>query len=64
MDRFAQHQPDEGYSEEPLNPPPVSGELLSALSTLKDPRDLPAWIAANASLLPIHLKTRTASPVY
>ncbi|KAI6778730.1 F-box and WD-40 domain protein 1/11 [Emericellopsis cladophorae] len=55
MDTFSPtHQPDEGYSEDPLG---TSGdnELSSALSNVRT-EDLPAWIASNAAYLPLELK--------
>lgn len=57
MDAFSPaHQPDEGYSEDPLNPT-IHSDLSSALSTLRSPADLPAWLIANVSLLPAQIKT-------
>lgn len=50
------HQPDEGYSEYPLGPTGLA-EQLSALATLKSPVELPQWLAANASLLPVSVKS-------
>lgn len=57
MDPFSPaHQPDEGYSEDPLNPT-LHNELSTALASLRSPADLPAWLIANASLLPVQIKT-------
>ncbi|KEY70545.1 hypothetical protein S7711_02703 [Stachybotrys chartarum IBT 7711] len=57
MDHFSPaHQPDEGYSEEPINPT-AHLDLPALLSTLRSPSDLPAWLATNASLLPVKIKT-------
>ncbi|KAL7943976.1 WD40 repeat-like protein [Trichoderma barbatum] len=53
------HQPDEGYSEDPLGPTGLADQL-SALATLKSPLELPQWLAANASLLPVSLKSKLA----
>lgn len=56
MDTFSpSHQPDEGYSEDPLNPT-VQNDVSSSLANLRSPLELPAWIAANAAHLPISLK--------
>lgn len=57
MDPFSPvHQPDEGYSEDPLNPPAESN-LLASLATLRGPSDLPTWLINNASRLPVSMKT-------
>lgn len=57
MDPFSPaHQPDEGYSEDPLNPS-VHVDLPAALAHLTSHADLVAWLSTNASLL--SLKTRT-----
>lgn len=57
MDHFSPaHQADEGYSEEPINPT-AHLDLPALLSTLRSPSDLPAWLATNASLLPVKIKT-------
>ncbi|KAM0425655.1 hypothetical protein ACHAPT_009187 [Fusarium lateritium] len=57
MDPFSPaHQPDEGYSEDPLTPT-VSQDLSSALASLRSPSDLSAWLVANSSLLPLQVKT-------
>ncbi|CAM1500437.1 Fc.00g095990.m01.CDS01 [Cosmosporella sp. VM-42] len=57
MDPFSPaHQPDEGYSEDPLNPT-IQSDLSAALSSLRSPADLPSWLVANASLLPVQIKT-------
>lgn len=50
-----QQQPDEGYSEAPLNSS-VPEDISTILSTLRSPTDLPAWLAANPSILPESLK--------
>ncbi|KAK2592637.1 hypothetical protein QQS21_009664 [Conoideocrella luteorostrata] len=56
MDTFSPaHQPDEGYSEDPLNPP-VHQSLAASLATLRSPADLPSWLASNASALPVSVK--------
>ncbi|RTE78980.1 hypothetical protein BHE90_006531 [Fusarium euwallaceae] len=57
MDPFSPaHQPDEGYSEDPLTPT-VNQDLSSALASLRSPSDLSAWLVANSSLLPLQVKT-------
>lgn len=59
MDPFSPaHQTDEGYSEDPLNPS-VNHDLPAALASLRSPADLPAWLAANISLLPVQTRTGT-----
>ncbi|KAI0131013.1 WD40 repeat-like protein [Daldinia grandis] len=62
MDPFSPTQePDEGYSEHPLNPSD-SGSLTSNASlTAKRPAaDIPAWLSAQLPTLSIHQKTRLA----
>ncbi|KAF4445865.1 putative F-box/WD-repeat protein [Fusarium austroafricanum] len=57
MDPFSPaHQPDEGYSEDPLTPT-VNQELSTALATLRSPSDLSTWLVANSSLLPLQVRT-------
>ena len=57
MDAFSPaHQPDEGYSEDPLNPS-IHNDLASALSSLRSPADLSAWLISNVKLLPVQMKT-------
>ncbi|KAL7785803.1 WD40 repeat-like protein [Trichoderma afarasin] len=53
------HQPDEGYSEDPLGPTGLADQL-STLATLKSPLELPQWLAANAALLPVSVKSKLA----
>jgi hypothetical protein len=56
MDSFpANQQSDEGYSEDPLNPI-TSGDVSGSLSTVRSVAALPAWLAANASQVPLSLK--------
>lgn len=56
MDTFSPaHQPDEGYSEDPLNPPPHQS-LADSLATLRSPADLSSWLSSNASALPLSVK--------
>ncbi|PNP57450.1 hypothetical protein THARTR1_02447 [Trichoderma harzianum] len=55
------HQPDEGYSEDPLGPTGLADQL-STLATLKSPLELPQWLAANAALLPVSVKSSEFSP--
>ncbi|OAA45575.1 F-box/WD-40 repeat-containing protein [Metarhizium rileyi] len=56
MDPFSPaHQPDEGYSEDPLNPT-AHQSLPASLSTLRSPAELPSWLASNASALPVSVK--------
>lgn len=49
------NQPDEGYSEDPLNST-IHYDAMPTLAAPRSPSDLPAWISANASLLPMSLK--------
>lgn len=56
MDTFSpMHQPDEGYSEDPLNPM-TNYDITSIPASLKTPADLPDWLLSNSSNLPTHLK--------
>ncbi|KAJ6789811.1 hypothetical protein PWT90_02362 [Aphanocladium album] len=56
MDPFSPvHQPDEGYSEDPLNPQDSSA-LLASLSSFQSPSELAIWMARNASMFPISVK--------
>lgn len=63
MDPFSPaHQPDEGYSEDPLTPTvnqELSTALSTALATLRSPSDLSTWLVANSSLLPLEVRTGT-----
>lgn len=62
MDPFSPaHQPDEGYSEDPLTPT-IHNELSTALASLRSPADLIAWLITNASLLPVQTKTGMSPP--
>ncbi|KAF4977210.1 hypothetical protein FZEAL_6238 [Fusarium zealandicum] len=57
MDPFSPaHQPDEGYSEDPLTPT-VNQDLSTALATLRSYSDLSSWLIANSSLLPLQVRT-------
>jgi F-box and WD-40 domain protein 1/11 len=57
MDHFSPvHQTDEGYSEDPINPSPHF-DLPVLLSTLRSPADLPSWLASNAAVLPVKIRT-------
>lgn len=56
MDPFSPaQQPDEGYSEDPLNSQDGSA-LLASLSSFQSPSDLAAWVARNASMFPTSVK--------
>lgn len=60
MDHFSPvHQPDEGYSEDPINPT-AHFDLPVLLSTLRSPADLPTWLASNAAVLPVKIRTGTS----
>ena len=59
MDAFpAALQPDEGYSEDPLNPQDSTLSHGMALSGLSAPADLPAWLTSHLPNLPLAVKTR------
>lgn len=49
------HQPDEGYSEDPLNTV-KHYDIPATLSALKSPADLPAWMSEHGSSIPMSLK--------
>ena len=55
-------QPDEGYSEHPLNPPVAAGDNVRnahlALGSLRSAQDFPAWLQRNLPTLPIAIKSR------
>ncbi|KAG5927067.1 hypothetical protein E4U42_002654 [Claviceps africana] len=56
MDTFSSaQQPDEGYSEDPLNPP-AHHSLTTSLASLRSPTDLSSWLTRNASILPLSIK--------
>ncbi|KAI1375990.1 WD40 repeat-like protein [Hypoxylon crocopeplum] len=62
MDPFSSTQePDEGYSEHPLNPSD-SGSLVSntLLTAKRSAADIPAWLSAQLPTLSVHQKTRLA----
>ncbi|KAI8964719.1 WD40 repeat-like protein [Daldinia sp. FL1419] len=62
MDPFSPTQePDEGYSEHPLNPSDSGGLANNALLTAKRPAaDIPAWLSAQLPTLSVQQKTRLA----
>ncbi|KAG5971581.1 hypothetical protein E4U58_007380 [Claviceps cyperi] len=58
MDTFTPiHEPDEGYSEDPFNPP-VHQSLAISLAALRSPADLQLWLASNALALPLSVKKK------
>ncbi|KAL7624103.1 hypothetical protein AAE478_005660 [Parahypoxylon ruwenzoriense] len=62
MDHFPPTQePDEGYSEHPLNPSDP-GSLASniPLPIKRSPADIPAWLSTQLPTLSVHQKTRLA----
>ncbi|KAI1388972.1 WD40 repeat-like protein [Hypoxylon trugodes] len=62
MDPFSPAQePDEGYSEHPLNPSD-SGSLASnaSLTVKRSAADIPAWLSAQLPTLSVYQKTRLA----
>ncbi|KAI1097826.1 WD40 repeat-like protein [Jackrogersella minutella] len=62
MDPFAPTQePDEGYSEHPLNPSdPVSLVNNASLMAKQSPADIPAWLSAQLPTLTVQQKSRLA----
>ncbi|KAI1760479.1 WD40 repeat-like protein [Hypoxylon sp. FL1150] len=62
MDPFSPAQePDEGYSEHPLNPSDSTSLTSDASLTAKrSPADIPAWLSAQLPTLSVHQKTRLA----
>lgn len=63
MNHFSKvDQPDEGYSEDPINPSLAgNGPGLHTLSALRSPADLPAWVSRHLSSLSTAVKTRECS---
>ncbi|KAK1983598.1 WD domain-containing protein [Colletotrichum cereale] len=61
MAAFASQDPDEGYSEDPLNPTfGASHDVSSSSSAGRPPADLPAWLARHLPGLPVAAKTELA----
>ncbi|KAI1474351.1 hypothetical protein K445DRAFT_323184 [Daldinia sp. EC12] len=62
MDPFSPNQePDEGYSEHPLNPSDSGSHANNASLTEKRPAaDIPAWLSAQLPTLSVQQKTRLA----
>jgi F-box and WD-40 domain protein 1/11 len=65
MDPYNVSQPDEGYSEDPLNPstavvfPNKSRENVSAaLAELQSNPNIPAWLSAPLAALSVQDRTR------
>jgi F-box and WD-40 domain protein 1/11 len=65
MDPYNESQPDEGYSEDPLNPttslsfPEKSlDDISTVLARLNTARDVPAWLSGALSVLPVEDRTR------
>ena len=68
MDDFAAQEPDEGYSEDPLNPTAATqgagylgkprGDAVSALATSRSTADFPDWLTRHIAGLTVHDKTR------
>jgi len=69
MDDFAAQEPDEGYSEDPLNPAATAqsagylgksrgGDAVSALATSRSTADFPDWLTRHIASLTVHDKTR------
>ncbi|OTB03476.1 hypothetical protein M426DRAFT_321835 [Hypoxylon sp. CI-4A] len=62
MDPFSTAQePDEGYSEHPLNPSDSASLTTNAsLAVKRLPADIPAWLSAQLPTLSVHQKTHLA----
>ncbi|KAJ9130539.1 WD40 repeat-like protein [Coniochaeta hoffmannii] len=71
MDDFAAQEPDEGYSEDPLNPAATAqsagylgksrgGDAVSALATSRSTADFPDWLTRHIASLTVHDKTQLA----
>ncbi|KAI1442469.1 WD40 repeat-like protein [Annulohypoxylon stygium] len=62
MDPFSPSQePDEGYSEHPLNPSdPASLVNNGSLTAKRSPADIPAWLSAQLPTMSVHQKSRLA----
>ncbi|KAK2043643.1 WD domain-containing protein [Colletotrichum somersetense] len=64
MAAFVSQDPDEGYSEDPLNPTFSPSHHVSSSSssssTARAPADLPAWLARHLPGLPVAAKTELA----
>ncbi|TQN66503.1 F-box/WD repeat-containing protein 1A [Colletotrichum shisoi] len=61
MAAFASQDPDEGYSEDPLNP--SSSSLHYVSSAARPPADLPAWLARHLPGLSVSAKTELAMAI-
>lgn len=63
MDPFSPAQePDEGYSEHPLNPSDstsLAGD--TSLTAKRSPADIPAWLSAQLPTLSVQQKTRKST---
>ena len=68
MDNFEAQQPDEGYSEDPLNPSAASqgypyqakSRSTAVLALAEDSRsdtEFPEWLTRHIASLPVHDKT-------
>ncbi|KAK2013393.1 WD domain-containing protein [Colletotrichum eremochloae] len=63
MAAFASQDPDEGYSEDPLNPSFGASQDVSSSSSAaagRPPADMPAWLARHLPGLPVAAKTELA----
>lgn len=61
MGAFPAPQPDEGYSEDPLNPHDSTSSNSISLSGLQTAAELPAWLTAHLPTLSVNVKTRKCS---
>ncbi|KAK1585815.1 WD domain-containing protein [Colletotrichum navitas] len=68
MAAFVSQDPDEGYSEDPLNPgfgasqdvSSTSSSSAAAAAAARPPADLPAWLARHIPSLPVAARTELA----
>lgn len=70
MDDFAAQEPDEGYSEDPLNPTTTQasaylakprGDAVLALAAGRSTVEFPDWLTRHIAGLTVHDKTRELS---
>jgi len=70
MDPFAAHQPDEGYSEAPLNPGPPQSSIAikprddpaSPLLGLRSTAEVPSFLMRHIASMSLPMKTRQSLP--
>lgn len=73
MDDFAAQEPDEGYSEDPLNPTTTQtsaylakprSDAVSALAATRSTVEFPDWLMSHIASLSVHDKTRKLPPCH